>query len=58
MKPEKVPITRIDAQTILELGLHRKKLLERLRKAILAGDQLLEHQIARELAGLPEETKQ
>ena len=55
-KDEKQPLSRSDAETILEIGAHRKALLERLRAAILAGDTLLEHEIARELAGLPRET--
>jgi hypothetical protein len=55
---EKNPITRADVQAILEIGAHRKALLERLRAAILTGDTLLEHEIARELAGLPKEITQ
>jgi hypothetical protein len=62
MKPEekrdKPPITRAEAQTMLEIAMQRRALMLRLRQAILAGDTLLEHQIARELTGLPEETKQ
>jgi hypothetical protein len=57
-KDEKKPLTRADVETILETGAHRKALLDRLRAAILAGNTLLEHEIARELAGLPKEIPQ
>jgi hypothetical protein len=57
-KDEKLPLTRADVQSILEIGAHRKALLERLRAAILSGDTLLEHEVARELAGLPNEIAQ
>jgi hypothetical protein len=52
---EKQPLTPADIRTVLEIGEHRKALLERLRAAILAGDARREHAIARELAGLPKE---
>ena len=62
MKPrdnaDKPSLTRTDVQAIIEIGAHRKALLERLRAAIRAGDTLLEHEIARELAGLPKEATQ
>jgi hypothetical protein len=57
-KGEKPPPTRTDVQTIIEIGAHRKALLERLRAAIMTGDTLLEHEIACELAGLPKEVPQ
>ena len=60
MKPEdkKPALTRADIETILEIGRERKALLFRLKQAILNGDSLLEHEVARELVGLPKETTQ
>lgn len=60
MKPEdeKPPITRAQMETILRTGRERAELLYRLKQAILAGDMLLEHQLAREVCGLPKEVTQ
>jgi hypothetical protein len=52
---ERQPITPADIRTVLAIGAHRKALLERLRAAILTGDARREHELARELAGLPKE---
>lgn len=57
-EPDKLPLTRSDIDTILRIGQERAALLFQLKQAILAGDTLLEHQIAREVCGLPKEVTQ
>jgi hypothetical protein len=61
MKPpedKKPPLSRADMETIIRIGRERAVLLARLKEAILTGDGLLEHQLARELVGLPKEATQ
>jgi hypothetical protein len=56
---EKRPtLTRDDIATITEINRQHVRLLERLKEAILDGDSLEEHAVARELVGLPKETAQ
>jgi len=56
MKDDKPPaITPHQARLILEIGEKRRVLLERLKAAILDGNDRAEHAIARELVGLPPE---
>lgn len=61
MKPpedQKPALTRSDVETLLEIGQRRAALLYRLKQAILAGDEALERQLAREVVGLPKEIAQ
>jgi hypothetical protein len=59
-KPEddKPPLTRADVEAILEIERQRAEKLRQLKAAILNGDSLLEHQLAREVVGLPKEREQ
>jgi hypothetical protein len=57
-KPDKLPLTRADVETILEIERKRAALVEQLKQSILNGDSILEHQLAREVCGLPKETMQ
>jgi hypothetical protein len=59
MKDDKPPaITPNQARLILEIAEEHRKLLERLKAAILDGDSRAEHAIARELVGLPPDPAQ
>jgi len=52
------PLSRADIETILEVERQRAEKLRQLKAAILNGDSLLEHQLAREVVGLPKEREQ
>ena len=51
-------MTRAEIETILRVEREHAALLLRLKQAILAGDTMLEHQLAREVVGLPKEVTQ
>ena len=57
-KDRKPPLTRAEIEVILRIEREHAALLLRLKQAILAGDSLLEHQLAREVVGLPKEITQ
>jgi hypothetical protein len=56
-KPDK-PLSRAELDAIMQVVRERAVLLLRLKEAILNGDSLLEHQLAREVVGLPKEVTQ
>ena len=59
MKPfDKPPLSRADIEEIMRIDREHAALLVRLKEAILAGDTLLEHELAREIVGLPKEVAQ
>jgi hypothetical protein len=55
---DRSPLTRADIEAIMQIQRKHVTLLFRLKEAILTGDSLLEHEVARELVGLPKETPQ
>ena len=54
-KHDNPPLSRTDIETIMRIDREHAERLLRLKQAILDGDAPLEHQIARELVGLPRE---
>ena len=57
-KDRRPPLTRAEIEAILRIEREHAALLLRLKQAILAGDTMLEHQLAREVVGLPKEVTQ
>jgi hypothetical protein len=60
-KPEeqkRPALTRADIETIMRLDREHAQRLHQLKQAILDGDTLLEHALAREIARLPKEATQ
>lgn len=58
MNEEKLPLSLEDVRTILDVARRRAALVAQLKQAILNGDTILEHELAREVCGLPKETTQ
>lgn len=51
-------MTRLDVERVLAIARREGEIVLKLKEAVLNGDALLEHQLVRELCGLPKETRQ